>query len=119
MMVARGHDDMAIQYDLHKMIKNDQLSRFFSSGEFDVCINKVAQDDVASFRNNNEWLVHHPTEAVIFANVEECWQLLKSTYTNDFSGLVYGDLPDEQEVMGTLMQIRERLATVDWTVSLG
>lgn len=62
------------------------------------------------------WLVHHPTEALIFRDVEGCWQQLKSTYTNDFSGLVYGDLPDEQELLATLVQIRERLVLVDWQV---
>lgn len=103
-------------YDLHKMLGDDGQKNFFNSSEFEQFICKVAQDDVVSFRNNNEWLVHHPAEALIFRDVESCWQQLKSTYTNDFSGLVYGELPDEQELLVTLVQIRERLALVDWQV---
>ncbi len=103
-------------YDLHKMLGDERLSSFFDSGEFDEFICKVAQDDVASFRNNNEWLVHHPTEALIFKDVERCWQQLKTTYVNDFSGLVYGDLPSEDDILITLMQIRERLLPVEWSV---
>lgn len=45
-------------YDLHKMLKNEDLRSFFDSEEFDVFVCKVAQDDVESFRNNNEWLRH-------------------------------------------------------------
>jgi hypothetical protein len=105
-------------YDLHKMLRDEQLSSFFNSRAFDEFICKVAQDDVVSFRNNNKWLMHHPAESLIFSNVEKCWQQLKSTYTSDFRGLVYGELPDEQEVMGTLKQIKDRLSTVDWSVFL-
>lgn len=57
-------------YDLHKMLGDDKLSIFLNSGDFDGFICRVAQDDVASFRNNNEWLVHHPADSVIFANIE-------------------------------------------------
>ena len=106
-------------YDLHKMLADEQLSSFFNSKAFDEFICKVAQDDVVSFRNNNEWLVYHPTESLIFSNVEKCWQQLRTTYLSDFRGLVYGELPDEQEVMGTLKQIKDRLSAVDWRVSLG
>ena len=105
-------------YDLYKMLGDEQVKSFFNSEAFDEFICRVAQDDVTSFRNNNDWLIHHPCEALIFDNVEECWQQLKSTYLNDFRGLVYGDLPDEEEVLGTLRQIKKRLSAIDWTVSL-
>ncbi len=117
---ANPIDDLRMKirhiYDLHRMLGDGELKTFFNSSEFEQFICKVAQDDVVSFRNNNEWLVHHPAEALIFRDVEGCWQQLKSTYTNDFSGLVYGNLPDEQELLATLAQIRERLAMVDWEV---
>lgn len=105
-------------YDLHKMLGDQPLKLFFGSSEFDKLICRVAQDDVVSFRNNNDWLVNHPKESLLFENVEECWEQLKQTYLNDFRALVYGDLPNEQEVLGSLKQISERLSTVNWTVSL-
>lgn len=104
-------------YDLHQILENEEMLSFFNSSDFDEFICRVAQDDVTSFRNNNEWLAHHPTESLIFGDVEECWQRLKATYRDDFSGLVYGDLPNEQSIVSTLMQIKERLSAVDWLVS--
>ncbi len=105
-------------YDLHKMMEDEELRVFFNSNDFDDLICKVAQDDVSSFRNNNEWLVHHPTQSLLFNDVEICWAQLRSTYINDFSGLVYGDMPDEQVIMATLLKIKQRLSNVDWRVSL-
>jgi len=105
-------------YDLHKMLEDRELSAFFNSNEFDIFICKVAQDDVQSFRNNNEWLVHHPTDALLFRDVEGCWAGLKATYTGDFSGLVYGEIPGEQQIFATLERIKERLLAVEWNICL-
>ncbi len=102
-------------YDLHKMLEDRELRRFFNSSEFDTLICRVAQDDMQSFRNNNEWLIHHPAEALLFRDVETCWEGLKTTYTGDFSGLVYGVLPGEQQILATLTGIKERLLNVEWS----
>lgn len=53
-------------YDLHQLLKQEVYSEFFHSKSFDEMLLKVAIDDVASFRNNNKWLMHHPKEALIF-----------------------------------------------------
>ncbi len=105
-------------YDLHKMLENQGLIDFFDAKEFDAFICKVAQDDVQSFRNNNEWLVHHPAEALLFRDVEGCWDDLKTTYAGDFRGLVYGDLPDEQDILITLKRIKKRLLEVEWNIDM-
>ena len=103
-------------YDLHKMLEDQKLCNFFDSNEFDTVICKVAQDDVQGFRNNNEWLVYHPAEALLFRDIENCWNGLKTAYTSDFSGLVYGDLPSEQQIFETLIRIKERLMKVEWCI---
>jgi hypothetical protein len=54
----------------------------------------VAQDDVNSFRSENEWLEKHPKQAIVFNNSVEVWQQLRSTYNTNFKNLVYGELPD-------------------------
>ena len=63
---------------------------------------KVANDDVISFRNNNQWLVHHPNEALIFKDLDNVWIELKTTYNGDFKNLVYGKLPKEEVILETL-----------------
>ncbi|NOY69193.1 MAG: nucleotidyl transferase AbiEii/AbiGii toxin family protein [Deltaproteobacteria bacterium] len=104
-------------YDLHKMLEDQGLSNFFDSDDFAAFILKVAEDDVQSFRNNNEWLTHHPADALLFRDVEGCWSGLKATYTGEFRGLVYGELPKEQQIVATLIRIQERLRRLEWNIS--
>lgn len=96
----------------------ESLRTFFDSKEFDLFICKVGQDDVQSFRNNNEWLRHHPNESLLFRNVEDVWGRIRTAYLDDFKGLVYGNLPVEEHILGTLVMIRERLAQVEWHVTV-
>lgn len=105
-------------YDLHKMLEDSALNYFFRSDEFETFICRVAQGDVQSFRNNNDWLVNHPVEALVFKDVKTIWSQLRATYTGDFGGLVYGVLPDEADIVGTLDLIKERLAGIEWQISL-
>lgn len=105
-------------YDLHKLLSQKEFSDFFNSSSFDTMLIKVANDDVRSFKNNNQWLVHHPSESLIFRDTENVWNDLKNSYTGDFRNLVYGELPAEQAVLETLKKIRKRLADMNWTVAI-
>ena len=79
---------------------------------------KVAQDDVASYKNSNEWLIHPPNEALLFKDLENVWKELKVIYNGDFKNLVYGTLPNETDVLATLNSIRNRLASIKWTIQI-
>ena len=92
------------------------LLAFFKSNDFEEMLLKVANDDVASFKNNNKWLQYHPSEAKIFAELETVWDILKATYNGDFKKLVYGDIPNSDEILKTLNLIKVRLLTIDWTI---
>lgn len=105
-------------YDLHQLLKQDEYLGFFHSKAFDEMLIKVANDDVASFRNNNHWLIHHPNEAIIFKDLEHVWGAIRTTYSNDFKDLVYGDLPSEGDVFNTLKMIQERLKAISWTIKI-
>jgi hypothetical protein len=105
-------------YDLHQLLKQDEFSNFFYSTAFDEMLIKVANDDVVSFRNNNKLLNHHPREALIFKNIDNVWNELKTIYNGDFKNLVYGELPKEDSVLETLKRIQERLKTIAWTVKI-
>jgi hypothetical protein len=103
-------------YDLHQLLKQNEFLGFFHSKAFDDMLLKVANDDVASFRNNNQWLVYHPNEALIFKDLENVWNELKAIYNGDFKNLVYGELPKEEAVLETLKMIQERLKAISWTI---
>jgi len=105
-------------YDLHQLLQNDDLRKFFDSADFDKMLIKVGNEDVVSFKNNNAWLEHHPGKAVLFADLDRIWPELKLTYTGDFSNLVYGKLPLENEIAKTLKLVKERLSSVEWTVKI-
>ena len=105
-------------YDLHQLLKQDLFSEFFHSKAFDEMLLKVANDDVASFKNNNNWLNYHPNEALIFRDLENVWNELKTIYNGDFKNLVYGKLPAEEAVLETLKMIQVRLKTISWTIKI-
>jgi hypothetical protein len=103
-------------YDLYQLLTQEEFLKFFQSTAFDEMLLKVANDDVISFRNNNQWLVHHPNEALIFKDLENVWNELKATYNGDFKNLVYGELPKEEAILETLKIIQERLKAISWKI---
>jgi len=105
-------------YDIHQLLKDEKVSSFFHSAVFDEMFLKVANDDVASFKNNNEWLKHHPKDALIFAQPEKTWGQIKNTYLGSFKELVFGELPDEAKILETLKGIANRLKEIEWTIDL-
>lgn len=105
-------------YDLTQLLKVKDLIAFFHSEEFDKMLLKVAHDDVASYRNNNEWLANHPQESPLFSDLNTIWSKLKTTYSEDFRQLVYGELPSEKEVLSTLELISGRILSITWTIKL-
>ena len=105
-------------YDLHFLLKDEALLAFFESKDFDTLLNKVAQDDVDSYRNDNLWLQHHPNDSWLFSDLEQSWNALKTYYTTDFGTLVIGELPPEAEILETLTKIKKRMELISWTIKL-
>lgn len=105
-------------YDLHQLLQQKEFFNFLNSSDFGAMLLKVANDDVKSFRNNNEWLVHHPNKSLMFKNLSNVWSQLEATYNGSFRDLVYGDFPSSDVVLYTLESIRERMSAVSWNVKL-
>ena len=106
-------------YDLHQLLQQKEFSDFFDSTAFEDMLLKVANDDVASYKNSNEWLIHHPNEALIFKDLDNVWTGLKVVYNGEFKNLVYGDtIPNEADILAIMRRIKERLATIKWTVEI-
>ena len=105
-------------YDLHQLLQQKDFFDFFNSLAFDEMLLKVANDDVASFRNNNLWLNFHPKNALVFSDIDNIWNELKPTYSGDFKELVFGSFPNESEILKTLTLIKERLSTIVWTIKI-
>lgn len=96
-------------YDLHKLLINNKINLFFESEEFPQMLEKVRQDDVLGYKNNNDWLSQPIKNALIFRDLESVWKDLSNVYHTDFRPLVYGDLPKENEILDTLRKIKARI----------
>ncbi len=105
-------------YDLHQLLQQREFADFFESLAFDEMLLKVANDDVASFRNNNQWLAYHPNEALIFLEIDNVWHQLQSVYESEFRNLVYGTFPDDKLILVTLKNIKERLSAIEWAIKI-
>lgn len=107
-------------YDLHLLLQQEKFRAFFQSEEFDTMLNRVAQDDVKSYRNKKDWLKHHPSDSLFFSRLEgSVWPEMVAAYNGEFADLVYGKLPPNNEVFATLVKIKKRIAEVEWKVEIG
>lgn len=103
-------------YDLHQMRREIEILEFLSSADFEAMLKSVAEEDVISFKNNNDWLRYHPNQALIFADLDLMKAELKGTYEGVFAGLVYGELPAWEEIVVTLGELRDRMEGFDWDI---
>lgn len=65
-------------YDIHKLLTIDDVYAFFGSADFESMLLKVSADDIVSFRNNNEWLINHPSTAIVFSDAENTWRQIRN-----------------------------------------
>lgn len=115
---TRPYEDLSNKvrhiYDIHLILKHPEIITFLESKDFEILLIKVKNDDMISFKNNNEWLNNHPSTAIIFSNPEETWEKIKTTYRTTFKELVIGEFPDEAELINTLKKIQEKLIRINW-----
>lgn len=105
-------------YDLHLILRDVSMRSFLESSQFDNMLIEVGTDDIESFKNNNDWLKRHPSEALIFSKTEETWLQIKEVYIGSFSELIIGNIPHEYEIMRTLTEVSKRLKTIEWSLPL-
>lgn len=105
-------------YDIHKLLSIKDIFLFFTSPKFEIMLKTVAQDDIISYRNQTDWLQNHPKDAIVFKESDNVWMQLKMSYNNEFKNLVYGDLPDESEILKTINEVAHRLETLVWDIKI-
>lgn len=106
-------------YDIHQLIEQKEFKDFLDSEDFIDMLLKVANDDVNSFRNNNDWLNNHPNDSLFFKNLDNIWKNeLQEVYKNEFKNLVYGELPNENKILKSLQYIKERMTNIKWDIDV-
>jgi predicted nucleotidyltransferase component of viral defense system len=115
--IPKLNDKIRHIYDIHQLLDNEVFYTFFHSQGFEEMLLKVADDDIRSFKNNNDWLVKHPATALIFSDIDNTWQQLKRTYETNFAAIVYGKLPNEKALFQTLEAVSRRLRSIEWVIT--
>jgi hypothetical protein len=106
-------------YDLHQLLLVESFADFFYSADFIQMLQKVGRDDAVSYKSNNLWLKNHPSEALIFKELDVVWEGLRGVYESDFKAMVFGnDFPRTEKIFKTLQLIKHRLSDVDWTITV-
>ena len=103
-------------YDIHQMLKDEEIRLFFESNDFDEMLIKVGNDDMISYKNNNNWIPEHPSTAMIFDKPQETWEHISTEYYGSFRDLVTGELPIEEVLIKTLSSVADRLRKINWEV---
>lgn len=109
-------DKVRHTYDLHQLLQLDKISSFLQSDDFEKMLLQVGKDDDKAIPNDKEWLLKHPSQSLFFSQTEMVWKSLSKTYSGSFSELLTGDLPEEREVLKSLMRISVRLKEVKWEI---
>ena len=103
-------------YDIHQMLKDEEIRQFFESSDFDDMLIKVGNDDMKGYKNNNAWIAGHPSTALIFEKPQETWEQLSKEYNGKFKDLVTGELPLEGALIETLKEVADRLKRIEWNI---
>lgn len=104
-------------YDINQMLsKSEEIKQFLETDLFDDMLLHVGRDDLTSFKNKNEWVYEHPSEAIIFSETEKTWENLSQEYNQRFKDLVTGDFPEDIFLIETLKAISDRLKRVEWNL---
>jgi hypothetical protein len=107
-------------YDIHLLLQSPEVSIFFKSNDFDKMMITVGEDDFISYKNDNEWLLEHPSTALIFNEPDKVWEKIGNTYRKAFNELVFGTLPSEDLIIDSIKMISERLKLIKrWKVENG
>lgn len=101
-------------YDLNQLLLNEDISSFFNSSDFEVMLKEVAKSDMENYLNERTWLIIHPKESIIFKDYKNVWKEISPMYNADFKNLVYGQLPNDSEILLTMKRIKDRIADTSW-----
>jgi len=103
-------------YDLHQLLQLETVQEFVNSKQFEAMLLQVGKDDDKAIPNDKDWLYIHPKEALLFKDTVTVWNELKKTYVTTFKELVTGSLPNENEILKSLLFLSKRVGEIGWSI---
>ena len=104
-------------YDIHILLENDVVNKFFVSDNFDTMLIKIANEEAQRFDAWKTWLNQHPKDCLIFKDSVKVWKQLKNTLKKELKDIVFGKLPDERNFLNTILKLGERIQKIYWNVN--
>ena len=78
-------------------------------------LQKIGKDDFISYKQ--QYMVEkYPCTAIIYWAPEMTWNRIKNTCRSTFKDLVIGVLPDENNLVDSLKEIKARMDLFDWEI---
>ena len=107
--VARLSDRIRHLYDICLILRQDKYKAFVQSEEFvplcEVCID----DEKVGFFGYSDCFEKPLADAPLFSDFEEWRPALEATYRGVFSDLVFGEMPDMEEIVQVLGFLKENI----------
>lgn len=100
-------------YDLERILRKEGITEFLCSLAFFEKVNEVKNDDSSNHEFSGDWINRPLMSSIFFKEIEKTWKQLEFTYFNDFAPLVYGVLPNSNEIIRTLKMISIRMKEYD------
>jgi len=101
--IARLNIRMRHLYDVCMILKEKPNRNFVQSEAFSELCQRCIADEIESWREEQTAYLKAPLQAgPLFNKFDEWWSELENTYTTTFADLVYGKLPDVDEIKDTL-----------------
>ena len=96
-------------YDIHLLLQRPEIQTFLDSNAFDDMMNIVKNDDSDNKQFNEDWATKHILDAPIFKETSESISRLEPYYRQTFKSLVYGELPDIQDIEKSILILKGRI----------
>lgn len=109
--VARLSGRIRHLYDICLILRQHEYKAFVQSDEFiPLCAICIAEEKAGQFENS-DYFERPLAGAPLFLDFEKWREPLEATYKGVFSNLVYGELPEMDEIVQVLAFIRSNLDT--------
>lgn len=102
-------------YDLYMILQSQEMKEFLASDAFLTLLNSVQADDAKNSEFQGEWAKQKLSDSLIFGDIEGTWKQLSPTYQDVFPSLVYGTVPNQEDIKEVLKKVSLRLAEYDKT----
>lgn len=108
---SRLSDRIRHLYDICLILRKEEYRQFVESRDFHTMCCLCVEDETAGSFRGAEHLLKPLSDAPLFADFGDWRSSLATTYTNSFSGLVYGQLPEIGDIEKSLAFLHEKLSS--------